>query len=101
MWTDPACCPRARHPPVVAEREAGSRTSIKGLGEAARGWRRRLHAAQVIDPAGAWSACGRADERGEPILMVSASDAWLGDRAHALAAAGVTVTDPADGDAHA
>jgi hypothetical protein len=38
---------------------------------------------------------------GEPILMVSASDAWLADRAHALAAAGVTFTDPADGDAHA
>lgn len=107
VWTDPACLPTARVTrPVIAEHDGRvSDIDPRALGEAAR-WAGagRLHAAQVIDPAAGVEVLVRAGadvSEGEPILMVSASDAWLGDRAHALAAAGVTVTDPADGDAHA
>lgn len=105
VWTDPARLPAARVTrPVVADRD-GRVADIdpRPLGEAAR-WAGagRLHAAQIIDPAAGvevLTPAGTAVAKEQPILMISASDAWLADRAHDLAAAAITLAAPGGDDA--
>lgn len=106
VWSEPDLMGAARHRvPVEAER-AGVVTDIdpRGVGEAAR-WAGagRLHASQIIDPTAGveiLEPVGTPVEAGQPVLMIHTSDAWLAERARALAAPRIHIGEGGgDGDA--
>ncbi|MEQ8833150.1 MAG: hypothetical protein RIB67_01745 [Miltoncostaeaceae bacterium] len=103
VWTDPALLGTARHRVPVCAPRAGVVDDIdpRGLGEAAR-WTGagRLHASQIIDPTAGVEILvpvGTPVEADQPVLMIHTSDAWLAERAHALAVPRISVGPGGEG----